>query len=167
MTPSNFVSTVLTPDLAWFHAIIPSIPSSDAANVMLCAIPGQESGWENVQQTDGGIARGFYQQQQNNLDDILFNRATDAKAIMICTTLGIQPTGSDVYAMLLSNTKLQVAFARLNLWADPSPLPAVGDESGAWNLYIKCWNPGAPSRERWNLAYSQGLTAIQQGSPTV
>jgi len=167
MTAAEFYKLVLVPDLSWFHQIVPSILETEQERVMLTAIPGQESNWENVQQANGGIARGFYQQQQNNLDDILNNRATDAKTIIVCARLGIQPTAAAVYAALLGATKLQVAFARLNLWCDPEPLPAVGDESAAWDTYIRCWRPGAPSRARWAEVYPQALAAIQQGTPTV
>ena len=167
VTALEYLQQILIPALSWFHKVVPSIPASEAEQLMLTVIPGQESDWSNVQQANGGIARGFYQQQQNNLDDILSNRATDAKAIMVCTTLGVQPTAAAVYAALLGNTKLQVAFARLGLWADPEPLPAVGDELAAWDTYLRCWRPGAPARARWAEVYPQALAAIQQGTQTV
>lgn len=161
MTAAEFFAQVLLPDITWFHSAIPSIRASVEEQVMLCAIPGQESGWQNIQQADGGIARGFYQQQQNDLGDILANPATDAKARIVCLKLGISPTAEAVYAALLGNTQLQVAFARLNLWADPNPLPAVGDLDAAWECYNRCWRPGKPSAGRWADAYPAALAAVR------
>lgn len=163
MTAAEFFSQVLTPDLVWLHSVIPSIPASAEEQVMLCAIPGQESSWQNVQQAGGGIARGFYQQQQNDLGDILANPATDAKAVIVCLKLGVSPTAGAVYAALLGNTKLQIAFARLNLWADPHPLPKAGDLDEAYAAYLRIWRPGAPSAGRWADVYPEALAAV---SPT-
>lgn len=161
MTAAEFFSQVLTGDLAWFRSVIPSIPASAEEQVMLCAIPGQESGWQNIQQADGGIARGYYQLQENDLSDVLANVTTGAKAIIVCLKLGISPTGTAVYAALLGNTKLQIAFARLNLWADPHPLPKVGDLDEAYAAYLRIWRPGAPSAGRWADVYPAALAAAR------
>lgn len=161
MTAAEFFAQVLLPDITWFHSAIPSIRASVEEQVMLCAIPGQESGWQNVQQADGGIARGFYQQQQNDLGDILANPATDAKAVIVCLKLGISPTAMSVYTALLGNTKLQIAFARLNLWSDPKPLPKVGDLDEAYACYLRVWRPGAPSAARWADVYPAALAAVR------
>ncbi len=37
-------------------------------------------------------------------------------------------------------------FARLLLWTDAKPLPAIGDEQGAWDYYLRNWRPGKPTR---------------------
>ncbi len=41
---------------------------------------------------------------------------------------------------------LAAGLARLLLWSDSGRLSTVGDEQGAWNLYLRTWRPGAHDR---------------------
>ena len=58
-----------------------------------------------------------------------------------CASLRRQSARS---AALEHDDVLAAAFGRLLLWTDPRAPPAVGDESGAWALYLRCWRPGKP-----------------------
>jgi hypothetical protein len=159
MTAAEFFAQILTPDLAWFHGVIPAIPASQSEEMLMLATAGQESNWENVQQTDGP-ARGFFQQQENDLADIFANVTTNAKAVLICLNLKIEPNAAAVYAALLNSTKLQVAMTRLNYWADWRPLPVFNDQAGMWRAYLSAQRPGKPSVERWDVVFPQCLAAV-------
>lgn len=167
MTAADFLSRILVPDLAWLHGLLPSIPASKSEVALMCAIPGQESAWQDVRQGDNGIAVGLYQQQANDIADIFGNVTTSAKAVIIATTLMIEPNAAAVYSALLGNTKLQVGFARLNLLADWRPFPAVTDQAGMFKYYLGTWRPGKPSLERWNVVFPATLAAMKtEGSIT-
>lgn len=160
MTPDVFNTTILSPGLTWLHSAVPAIPLTKSAQVLMLATAGQESNWENVQQT-GGPARGAFQQQENDLADIFANVTTNAKAALVCLNLKIEPNATAVYAALLSEPRLQVAMTRLNFWADWHPLPAVNDQAGMWRSYLSAQRPGAPSVERWGVVFPQALTVVE------
>ena len=68
----------------------------------------------------------------------------------------IEPSVDGVFAALPGQVDvIDAVFARLLFWTDPLPLPAVGDVEGAWQCYLRTWNPGAYSRgtppERWTI----------------
>jgi hypothetical protein len=169
MTAAEFLQQVLLPGLARLESVIPAIPVSDSALVLMCATAGVETNWQNVQQT-GGPARGYFQQQENDIADIVANVRTNAKSAIICADLVIEHTAPAIYAALLGNPKLQVGMTRLNFWADWRPLPAPGDQAGMWRAYLSAQRPGAPSLSRWNGVFPQvtaAMTAIKEGTPTV
>lgn len=156
---AGFNAAYLAPSLAWFAPVCPTVPVTPAARLLLLAIAGQESNWKDVAQT-GGPARGPFQFEPEACSGVLANSATTNKALVVCALLNIHPSGSIVYHALIGNPRLATAFARLYLWADPHPLPPVGDEEAAWNCYVRTWRPGKPSRTRWSLAYPDALEVI-------
>src|SRR5690606_12884686 len=74
------------------------------------------------------------------------------------------------YGRLHADDVLAAAFARLLLWTNPSLLPFIGDEEGAWQAYLREWRPGAytngnPSqrvrlREKWRGYYAQARRVL-------
>ncbi len=155
-----------------FQHLLPAKFHGDQARLMLLAIPQQESGWQYRQQI-GGPARSYYQMEQGGgIRGVLTHPATKAYARAICGLRAVAPVESDVYAAFLSDDQLACAFARLLLWSDPSPLPQLGDEQGAWSLYHRTWRPGAFDRgtaeqqaevlARWHGSYSAALAAVRQ-----
>lgn len=166
MTPAEFVTTVLDPGLAWC-AEVPSwnIPSDDRARVLLTAIAGQESGWEHRIQSGNGPAHGFWQfERLGGVTGVLGYRTTFHLAATACAKAGIAPNATAVWGALSTEAhdNLAVAFARLLLWSDSKPLPAVGDEEGAYAYYVANWRPGKPDRERWVTVYLQAVAAITE-----
>ena len=166
MTPDLFLTQTLVPGLSWLTTVIGNKPGAgpwqnDArGRLVLCAVSGQESNWADVAQDGSGVARGPFQTQENDCADILFNPASEQMMLKVCTALKITPTPPAIYDAILANpATLAVALARLNLWCDPDPLPAYGDEGAGWECYARVWRPGAPSRERWSVVYPQALAA--------
>jgi len=72
----------------------------------------------------------------------------------------VAPVESDVYWALLTDDLLACAIARLILWCDPNPLPAIGDADGAWRCYVETWRPGKPHAIRWAANYQMALDAV-------
>ncbi|MFC0669487.1 Arm DNA-binding domain-containing protein [Azotobacter chroococcum] len=70
------------------------------------------------------------------------------------------PQRQAVYAALEHDDILAAAFARLLLWTDPAPLPAVGEVAKSWDLYVRTWRPGKPHRNRWDVCYAQAMDAL-------
>lgn len=70
---------------------------------------------------------------------------------------------------------LACALARLLLYTDPSRLPDLGDEAGAWDLYLRTWRPGAYSRgnavqrtelrKKWASNYAAVLEVLRSPRP--
>ncbi|WP_447751835.1 hypothetical protein [Pseudomonas nicosulfuronedens] len=49
-----------------------------------------------------------------------------------------------MWAAIEHDDILAACMARLLLFTDPARLPALGDESGAWDMYLRVWHPGKP-----------------------
>jgi|JI10StandDraft_1071094.scaffolds.fasta_scaffold227039_5 hypothetical protein len=159
MTPEIFFPRIVEPTLQYM-AGSPSIaiPVTDAARVLTMTIAGQESAWSARRQICGP-ARGFWQFEfGGGVDDVF--RATSRQMYAICTSLDIPYDRNVVFEAMVWNDTLSCAMARLLLWIDPKPLPAVGDKEGAWQYYLRCWRPGAPHRSTWDGRYDQSLAAI-------
>ncbi|MNG31598.1 hypothetical protein D3C84_1174300 [compost metagenome] len=73
----------------------------------------------------------------------------------------MQPVNEAVYVAIEHDDVLAAALARLLLWTDPGKLPKLGDEQGAWDLYLRTWRPGKPHPETWPALYAQALEAVQ------
>jgi hypothetical protein len=165
MTPTAFLAQELLPALAWLEQVVgPVPPASRQARIMLLAMPGQESLWQNVQQSGGGPGRGFYQDEPETCGEVLNNPASSLMMLKVCAALGILATGAAIYMTLLGQPKLQVALSRGDLFCDPRPLPAYGDARGAWTYYKRDWGPGDPHPAIWDGIYAQAISA-DKGTP--
>ena len=161
--------TVIGPGMA----LLPSRMGSDRARVQLLAIGLQESRFEHRRQI-GGPARGFWQfERGGGVQGVLSHPASKALAIEACIARGIDAkarlgkadwlttTAQAVYGRLEHDDLLACAFARLLLWTDPQPLPALGYSAAAWQYYLRTWRPGKPHRETWDRLYRQALEAVR------
>lgn len=130
-----------------FPALLPASMLTRKSRVMLLAIGLQESRFEHRQQV-GGPARGFWQfERGGGVTGVLSHRSSAEFADEVCKARGVAPTPADVYAELAEDDLLACAFARLLLYTDPKPLPAVEDAEGAWQYYLRNWRPGAAKRD--------------------
>ncbi|NMG64870.1 hypothetical protein GPA19_07920 [Azoarcus indigens] len=147
-------------------ALLPAVMDSPAARVMLHAIGYQESGFVHRRQVRGP-ARGYWQfEQGGGVAGVLRHRASSALAAAVCAARCVPTTASGVYLALDQDDVLAAAFARLLLWTDPAPLPAIGDIDAAWALYAaprRTWSPGQPHPKRWPACYRQALADV--GAP--
>jgi len=154
--------------------LLPAKFDSPSARVQLLAQGQQESGFATRQQT-GGPARSYWQMEQGGgIHGVLKHPASSAYARSVCALRAVAPVESDVYSAFLTDDLLACAFARLLLWTDADPLPQLGDERGAWELYHRTWRPGAfdngsPAQQaevlaRWHDSYSAALAAARGNS---
>lgn len=151
---------------------------------LLAATCWQESGAQNVPQrlSDGseGLAAGYPQMQANGIADVLLN-SQSAKLARLCVEASGLEVGASgavglnggypstevpgvsavVRAKFLNYPILQLQLARLMLWDDPNPLPAIDSSDANWAYYLTNWRPGKPSRERWDAqSWPQALATV-------
>lgn len=140
--------------------LLPGQMDSDRARLMLLAIGLQESRFQHRRQI-GGPARGFWQfEREGGVQGVLRHPATSRLAGTVCSLRGVAPVPDAVYRRLEYDDVLAAAFARLLLWTDPQPLPALGDVAAAWQYYLRTWRPGRPHRETWDGLYAQALGSM-------
>lgn len=150
--------------------LLPAKFDGVVSRVILLAVGLQESRFEHRLQ-QGGPARSYWQfEQAGGITGVLKHPASSGYARAFCGLRAVAPVASDVYAAFLSDDLLACAFARLLLWTDPAPLPALGDRQAAWEYYHRTWRPGAfdhgdeaqrkEIRERWDESYVDATNAV-------
>lgn len=151
--------------------LLPERMRSAQAVVILLAIQLQEAPNQEQRQV-GGPAVGIFQMEKGGgIAGVLRHSASRPYALSVCKALGVAPTKEAVYAALQSTDDvLDAAFARLLLWTDAALLPAIGDVTGAWELYLRTWRPGAHSRgsenqraalrRKWSINYAKAMETM-------
>jgi hypothetical protein len=152
MSPHLFLLRAIEPGLS----LLPSYMTSDAARVMLMAIAIQESNIAARAQIGRGPARGYWQFEPAGVEAVL--KQTPALAQAVLSTCDIPLT--DASSAVQYNDPVACAFARLILWFETSPLPAIGDTSGSWHYYCRCWRPGKPDENRWPMAHATAVNTV-------
>ncbi|WP_441228003.1 hypothetical protein AB7813_08330 [Tardiphaga sp. 20_F10_N6_6] len=143
-------------------ALLPDAMNSAKARVMLLAIGLQESAFRERVQV-GGPAHGFWQfEKAGGVRGVMNYRTTNGIASDICALHHVPFNEDAVYAAIVNEDVLAAAFARLNLWTDPKPLPKIGDAQAAWDLYLRVWRPGKPHPAAWAKLYDQAAFAVMR-----
>lgn len=166
------IDQVLTRIVVPGLALLPSHMDDVRARLLLLAITLQEDPEQRRRQWPTGPARGLWQFERGGAVRGVLNHGATAKlARAVCAERGIEPTPAAVWPALQHDDLLAAAFARLNLWWDPAPLPAPGYCAAAWNLYLRTWRPGAWSRgsteqrqglrAKWDRGYARALGVLQ------
>lgn len=167
----------MNPDIA---AVAPSIDTalswlparmdSPAARVLLVAIGMQESRFRHRYQIVAGQpgakgpARGFWQfERGGGVQGVLSHPASFWWARGVCSVRKVSPESQPVWEALERDDVLAAAFARLLMWTDTRPLPAVGDARGAWEMYLRVWRPGKPHERTWQDCYDAAMLAVVGG----
>lgn len=165
MTAAEFAKTIMIPGLDFLAATVGMRPPNrDEAKVLLLAIAGQESDWQNIPQGGGGPGRGPWQFEPETCKELMFNPASATFYTAVCMATNTVP--SRTYDAILGSPDLAVALARLNLWCDPEPLPAIGAEQAAWVAYLRIWRPGKPRPHDWPANYSAAMAALNLAGAT-
>lgn len=162
----DFLRVTVDPGLAWC-ATVPGWRASadDRARVELVAISGQEAGWTARVQGGDGPAHGLWQFERGGaVRGVLNHPASEAMAAAACRAAGVGATENAVYAAIMRDDRLALAFARLLLWTDPHPLPAIGAMWPAWDYYKRNWRPGKPGPDRWPGNYQAAISAVSQAT---
>lgn len=158
MTPINLLRCVIRPALR----IMGARYGSREAEVMLVAIALQESRLQHRVQV-GGPAHGYWQfESGGGVKGVLGHPSSSQLARSICYELNYNADQPTIYAKIVDNDLLACVIARLLLYTDPKPLPAIGDANGAWEYYKRNWRPGKPHPETWAANYAQAMNTNDQ-----
>jgi hypothetical protein len=146
-------------------ALLPKLMDVLPARVLILAIGFQESQLlERVQRVSGGgkgPARGLWQNEcGGGVRGVLGHPVTRQFAERVCATRRVEPVASLVWSELEHDDILAAAFARLILYADPSPLPEIGMVESAWLYYLRTWRPGKPHPDQWAENYRLAVQAL-------
>ena len=140
--------------------LLPKRMDTPPARVMILAIGLQESRFKHRRQMVGsppkpiGPAAGFWQfERGGGCASVLAHRASGHWMRAVCAERKVEPTSLALWEALQRDDVLAAAAARLLLWTDPRPLPAIGEVDDAWDYYIRNWRPGKPHRETWDEQY--------------
>lgn len=120
-----------------------------------------------------GPAKSLWQGEESGgmCAGILHHKATREYVLAQCKHHGVQPTRRAIWDAIEHNDVLAAALARLLLWSDPKPLPALGRIDLAFALYLRTWRPGAwtngtaEQREhlkaKWAKNYQAAVKAVR------
>lgn len=151
--------------------LLPARMSGQQAEVLLLAIGLQESLLIHQRQIRGP-ARGLWQfEQGGGTAGVLSHAQTRDLAAQVCRARGVNPTPAAVQEALAGEDDvLDAALARLLMWTDRPPLPALQDVEGGWQLYLRTWRPGAYTRgtpaqraelrAKWGRNYGTALREV-------
>ena len=152
------ISTVARYVIPAALSLLPERMDTPEAHVMLLAIAAQESAFKHRRQVSGP-ARGLFQFELIGLREVFRNPASASHAkAMADALLYHNQTPYLLHEALEHNDIFACGTARLALWRDPAPLPAIGDAEGAWQYYRRIWAPGKPHPERWPANYAAAVT---------
>lgn len=149
--------------------MLPPPMTSPEARVALYAIGLQESRFQYRRQMikkSGtlqpiGPAKSFWQfERGGGCRGVVEHPASRYWMAQVCRARGVDFTATAVWNAMESDDVLAAAAARLLLFTDPRRLPEVGDERGAWNLYIRVWRPGKPHPATWPALYAEAVDAL-------
>jgi hypothetical protein len=158
---SDIVRTAIAPAFA----LLPARYNTPEALTLLLAIGLQESRFEHRRQLGGGPARGFWQFElgsrasRGGVWGVYLHQATSGQLRLLCLARKCAFVPLAIYLALEHDDVLAAGVARLLLFTDPRPLPALGDAPGAWEYYLRTWRPGKPHRRTWKRLYEQALVA--------
>ena len=141
---------------------LPARMDSAEARVILLAIGLQESRMTYRRQL-GGPARGLWQfevgtpETRGGVEGVLLHPASSRYLVATCAACDLRPVAQVIHDRLEHDDVLAAIVARLLLWTDPAPLPAIDDADGAWAYYLRTWRPGKPHRSTWGEAWRRGI----------
>jgi hypothetical protein len=143
--------------------LLPELMDSPRARVQLLAIGLQESRFEHRFQvlngtTAKGPARSFWQfERGGGCKGVIQHELSKPHMRRVCEARGIAFTASTLWIAMETDDVAAAAAARLLLWTDLQRLPELGDEKGAWALYLRTWRPGKPQPDTWPAFYRQAM----------
>jgi hypothetical protein len=142
--------------------LLPQKMDSIRARVMIVAIFGQESNLEFRRQHGNGPARGLGQfERRGGVRGVMGHASTQQAAKELCRVRRVDWDEMSVWQRLEFDDILCAGFSRLLLWADPRPLPLIGDADGAWDCYLRNWRPGRPHPQAWARHYAAAIEAVK------
>jgi hypothetical protein len=137
-------------------ALLPERMDTPEARVLLAAIALQESRLIHRRQINGP-ARGLWQFEVGGVRGVCNHAASSMHLRRVCKLLRVDFLPAEIQEQLEFDDVLAAAVARLLLWTDPHPIPAIGEVDAAWGYYLRNWRPGKPKRATWGSLYRQAV----------
>jgi hypothetical protein len=157
--------------------LLPARMASTLAELQLLTTTLQEDPDQRRRQWPAGPARGLWQfepgteKSRGGVWGIFLHKASREPLRKLCAARAVAFDPVAIYQALQHDDVLAAGCARLLLFTDPHELPKLGDEDGAWQLYLRTWRPGAYSngdaqaraklRGKWKANYAAALAVIQ------
>lgn len=155
IAPADAIRCVIRPGLA----LLPARMDSADAIALVLAIMLQESAlahrWQVIDLNRPqvkGPARGLAQLElgthasRGGVWGIFLHPASRPHLSRACNTLRVRFHPEPIWRALETNDHLSAVCARLLLWTDASPLPAMADAATTFRYYLRNWRPGAWTR---------------------
>lgn len=150
--------------------LLPAMFDTRPARVQMLAIGLQESRFlYRAQRTSSpyvkGPARGLWQfERGGGVEGVMTHYSSKDLARWVCLRRKVPSEIALVHARLEFDDILAACFARLLLWTEAAPLPAIdAPASEGWQYYLNTWRPGKPHPETWDRYYEQALAAVGEG----
>lgn len=157
MSPLQFYQTIVVPGLV-------SLPQMDTpkARLALMATAGTESEYLFRIQKPVGYAHGFWQfEKKGACLDVVTNDRVRTITATLAQAAGVALDLDSIFDAIIDHDLLACQLARLNYWLDiHHPLAELGDVDGAYARYIAVWEPGKPSRSRFDKYYALSLPIV-------
>ncbi|AQQ35098.1 hypothetical protein [Burkholderia cenocepacia] len=170
-TADTLLQSVTTTAINPALKLLPPAMDSAAARVLLLAIGLQESGLTVRRQHGNGPARSLWQfelgsqMRGGGIWGVFLHDSSRGLLQRLCDARHCAFTPTSIYAAIEIDDVLAAGLARLLLFTDRLPLPAVGDVSGSWTLYAKrTWVPGKPRPDDWPANYLRAMRFVQGGA---
>ncbi len=157
--------------------LLPARMTSTLAELQLLVTTLQEDPQQHRRQWPTGPARGLWQfepgteQSRGGIWGVYLHPASRESLRELCVDRGTPFEPEAIYERLQHDDVLAAGLARLLLFTDPARLPGLGDEEGAWQLYLRTWRPGAFTRgnatkraalrQRWARNYALALEVVR------
>lgn len=157
--------------------LLPCKMDSPEARVMLLAIGLQESDFRDRRQlitvTRGGSrvkvpegpAKSFWQGELTGgmVHYVPRHPATKELAAYLCQSRQVAFEDRAIWNAIEGDDVLAAGLARLLLYSDAAPLPALGKRQTAWNYYTRNWRPGKPNPKKWAGCYERAMDFLAAG----
>lgn len=146
-------------------ALLPVTMRTAHRKVLLYATSRQENPKRLPKQVGGPAVSDYQFESGGGVRGVLEHPSTAALAASVCKARGLTASRLTVYEALQHDQVLAAAFAGLLYYTDAGRLPAVGDEQGAWDVYLRTWRPGAFKRQpeelraKWSKSYNDAMVA--------
>jgi hypothetical protein len=163
VTPETFNARVLQPGLVLVGEVC-AVPMTPEGAVLLLAIAGVESDWMARTQTGAPqLGRSYFMFEQNGVIALATNKVSEPLLTKLCAAIDVPMVLPTIHEAIAWCDPLACGMARLLVRTLAPPLPALGDEQGAYDQYIEGWRPGKPDRDRWSARYATALGIIAPG----
>lgn len=160
MTLIEFDTEAIGPAMEWLG------PKYDGPGVRLQMLTTalQESRLEHRRQLGNGPAKSFYQMERTGMVRGLLRHPSQriqSMTVVACTWRGVKAEEMAVWDAIEHDDILASTLARLGYWADPLPLPPIGNVDAAWLCYLRNWRPGKPHPATWPGHYARVRAYLQ------